>query len=68
MMLSRDKASRAVVDYIVTLEYARDKVRKNFEEMDLEHVTLRRKMEEEIIAIEEAVNFVIKELYAMVFE
>ena len=68
MMLSREKAQKAVVKYVVTLEYARDKVRKNFEDMDLENVKIRDDIEKEIINIENTVNSVIKELYALTFE
>ena len=68
MMLSREKAQKAVVKYVVTLEYARDKVRKNFEDMDLENVKIRDDIEKEIINIENTVNSVIRELYALTFE
>ncbi|MCM1497820.1 MAG: hypothetical protein NC124_05080 [Clostridium sp.] len=68
MMLSKDHAQQLMVKYIVSLEYARDKVRKNFEDMDLENVKIRDLMEREVENIERDVNRVIKSLYAMMFE
>lgn len=68
MMLSKEKSQKTIAKYVKTLEDGRDKVRKNFEEMDLENVKIRDDIEKEIMNIEDAVNSVIKELRALTFE
>lgn len=68
MMLSKEKSQKTIAKYVKTLEDGRDKVRKNFEEMDLENVKIRDDIEKEIMNIEGAVNSVIKELRALTFE
>ncbi len=68
MMLSKEKSQKAIAKYVATLEHARDKVRKNFEDMDLENVKIRDDIEKEIMNIEDTVNSVIRELHALTFE
>ena len=68
MMLSREQAESAVGHYTAHLEKQKKKVRKNFEEMDLENVKLRDDMEEEIRNIESAVNQAIRSLGSIHFE
>lgn len=68
MMLSREQAEGAVEHYAAYLVKERKKVRKNFEEMDLENVKLRDDMEEEVKKIEDAVNQALCDLNGIHFE
>lgn len=68
MIISKTQAQNAVNDYVSELVNAKAKIRKNFNEMDLENVDVREKIEDEIINVEEAVDTAIRELTLMVFE
>lgn len=54
--------------YRTRLEKEKKKVRKNFEEMDLENVTLRDEMEKEVKRIESAVDRAVSGLDSIYFE
>lgn len=68
MILSKEKAQNAVNDYVSELTAAKQKVRKNFNEMDLENVDVRDKIETEIINVEKVVDSVIQQLALISFE
>lgn len=68
MMLSREQAEGAVEHYAAYLEKQKKKVRKNFEEMDLENVKLRDDMEEAVEEIEKEINQAISSLNSIYFE
>lgn len=68
MMLSKGQAESTVEHYRTRLEKEKKKVRKNFEEMDLENVTLRDEMEKEVKRIESAVDRAVSGLGSIYFE
>lgn len=68
MIISKIQAQNAVNDYVGELVKAKTKIRKNFNEMDLENVDIREKIEDEIINVEDAVDTAIRELTLMMFE
>lgn len=68
MILSKEKAQNAVNDYVGELTQAKQKVRKNFEEMDLENVDIRDKIETEIMNVESVVDSVVQQLALIAFE
>ena len=68
MLISKTQAQNAVNDYVGELVNAKAKIRKNFNEMDLENVDIRDKIENEIINVEDAIDIAIRELALMIFE
>lgn len=68
MLISKTQAQNAVNDYVGELVNAKAKIRKNFNEMDLENVDIRDKIENEIINVEDAIDIAIRELTLMIFE
>ena len=67
-MLSKGEAESIVEHYRTRLAKEKKKVRKNFEEMDLENVKLRDDMEKEIKKIENAVDRAVSGLGGIYFE
>lgn len=68
MIISKTQAQNAVNDYVGKLAKAKEKIRKNFNEMDLENVDIRDKIETEIICVEYAIDAAIRELALVAFE
>lgn len=68
MIISKTQAQNAVNDYVTQLSKAKAKVRKNFNEMDLENVKIRDSIEDEVKDVEKAVDVAIRELKCIVFE
>lgn len=68
MMLSKQNAEKIRADYIEILEKQMKKVRKNFQEMDLDRVELKDDIKNKIEDIETTVRNTIKKMNNITFE
>lgn len=67
IMMTKYYAECAAGHYTGILESSKKTIRKNFEEMDLENVKLRDKMEDEIVKIEKAIDKAVQDINNVTF-